>query len=239
MTLECIYPLYKALYGLLPSGYQGVTPHPLTLEQNELLHRLEVSNLYPHQTKSYSRTNSQCSPQASARWLAAQRASISPAPGISNVRPPATMKEQSATPSSQVTPTTESSDTLRSKKLVLQGLSLLFHCEYMALVEYAECIVPMIFVIFKSILEQLPNIVYYPGGAGNWSKNVAMGILAFAAMVLGLLFILDVFIQRKFAFSPLYMLAFALETEVYPTQAILFANTLNVLQYELFHLGAC
>lgn len=32
----------------------------------------------------------------------------------------------------------------RSKDLVLQGLQLLFHCEYLALVEYIECVVPLI-----------------------------------------------------------------------------------------------
>lgn len=46
----------------------------------------------------------------------------------------------------------------RSKLLVQQGLQLLFHCEYLVLVEYVECIVPLVFVVYKSILEQLPNI---------------------------------------------------------------------------------
>ncbi|GMF27818.1 unnamed protein product [Phytophthora lilii] len=58
-------------------------------------------------------------------------------------------------------------DPQRSKEIVIQGLQLLFHCEYLALVEYVECIVPLMFVVYKSILEQLPHVVYYPGGSGK------------------------------------------------------------------------
>lgn len=119
----------------------------------------------------------------------------------SKVQLPAKIKVDQA--QSAATSAAESRDTIRSKKLVVQGLALLFHCEYMALVEYVECIVPTIFVVFMSILEQLPNIVYYPGGAGNWSGNIALGILAFAVLELGSLFCLHVFLKRKFAFSPL------------------------------------
>ncbi|CEG42889.1 uncharacterized protein PHALS_13126 [Plasmopara halstedii] len=58
----------------------------------------------------------------------------------------------------------------RSEYLVLQGLQFLFHCEYLALVEYIECVVPIVYVIYKSVLELLPNVVYFPGGAGKWAQ---------------------------------------------------------------------
>ncbi|KAE9184319.1 hypothetical protein PF004_g23697 [Phytophthora fragariae] len=45
-------------------------------------------------------------------------------------------------------------------------IPLLFHCEYLVLVEYVECIVPIIFLVYKSVLEQLPNVVYYPAHLG-------------------------------------------------------------------------
>ncbi|KAG6966235.1 hypothetical protein JG687_00004969 [Phytophthora cactorum] len=93
--------------------------------------------------------------------------------------------------------------------------------EYLILVEYVECMVPLILLVFKSILEQLPNIVYYPGGAGQWDLTAVA------------------FLQRKFAFSPLYQLAFVLESEMYPVQAIFFIQSLILLQFELEHFGKC
>ncbi|EGZ28875.1 hypothetical protein PHYSODRAFT_322499 [Phytophthora sojae] len=126
----------------------------------------------------------------------------------------------------------------RSKKIVLQGVKLLFHSEYVALVQYVESITPIVFFIYKSVLELLPNVVYYPGGAGTWGMVSIANILLFAVLEVGLLISFNTFLRHKFAFSPLYQLAFVLETEFYPVQAILFALILNVLQYELAHLGA-
>ncbi|GMF24097.1 unnamed protein product [Phytophthora fragariaefolia] len=86
----------------------------------------------------------------------------------------------------------------RSKELVLQGLQLLFHCEYLALVEYVECVVPLVFVTYKSILEQLSNVVFYPGGAGNWGTSAVTNLLVFAALEIGTFVLFVQFLQRKF-----------------------------------------
>ncbi|ETN20926.1 hypothetical protein PPTG_01285 [Phytophthora nicotianae INRA-310] len=125
----------------------------------------------------------------------------------------------------------------QTKQVVLQGLQLLFHCEYLALVEYIECVVPIAFVTYKSVLEQLPNIVYYPGGAGNWGIYAVVNILVFAALEVMSFLMLNQFLQRKFAFSPLYQVAFVLETQVYIVQAKLFLSLVILLSYELAHLG--
>ncbi|KAF1791088.1 hypothetical protein GQ600_7098 [Phytophthora cactorum] len=119
----------------------------------------------------------------------------------------------------------------QSKQLVLQGLQLLFHCEYLALVEYIECVVPIVFVTYKSVLEQLPNIVYYPGGAGNWGSYAIVNTLVFAALEIGSFLILNQFLQRKFAFSPLYQVAFVLETHVYcPIKAVPFVGDSTIVR---------
>ncbi|KAE9336701.1 hypothetical protein PF008_g12893 [Phytophthora fragariae] len=88
----------------------------------------------------------------------------------------------------------------RSKTLVLQGLQLLFHCEYLALV---ECVVPLVFATYKSILEQLPNVVYYPGGAGSWGISALANLLVFSALEIMTFVLFVKFLQRKFSFSPL------------------------------------
>ncbi|KAG3242688.1 hypothetical protein PI124_g12476 [Phytophthora idaei] len=125
----------------------------------------------------------------------------------------------------------------KSRQLVVQGLQLIFHCEYLALVEYIECVVPLLFATYKLVLHQLPNIAYYPASS-NWGVAAIANILVYAALeVVSLLFLHHV-LQRKFNFSPLYQLAFALETQMYQVQAHLFLEIVILLQYELAHLGA-
>ncbi|KAJ8555019.1 hypothetical protein ON010_g9463 [Phytophthora cinnamomi] len=126
----------------------------------------------------------------------------------------------------------------RSIKVVVQGVRLLFHSEFVTLVQYVEVIVPIVFLIFKSTLEHLPNVVYYPGGAGNWNMECVSNISLFAVMGIGLLLSFNTLLHRRFGFSPLYQLAFVLETEMWVVQAMLFNLMLLVLQYDLEHFGA-
>ncbi|KAG7390140.1 hypothetical protein PHYPSEUDO_008594 [Phytophthora pseudosyringae] len=119
----------------------------------------------------------------------------------------------------------------KSSHVVQRGLQVLFHWEYVTLVEYVECIVPLVFVTYKSVLEQLPNVLYYPGGTGSWTSASAVNILVFGALEVGSFLILKFYLQRKFSFSPFY------ETQVYSVQTKLFIETVLLLQYELAHLG--
>ncbi|CEG40583.1 uncharacterized protein PHALS_10772 [Plasmopara halstedii] len=124
----------------------------------------------------------------------------------------------------------------RSEYFVLQGLQFLFHCEYLALVEYIECVVPTIFVIYKSVLELLPNVVYYPGGAGKWGTFAMSNILIFALLEVGSFLFLNQFIQRKFKVSPMYQVAFVLEKTAWQIQSMLLLS-IFLLAYELAHHG--
>lgn len=105
-----------------------------------------------------------------------------------------------------------------------QGLQLLFHCEYLALVEYVECVIPLVFALNKLILEELPNVVYYPGGAGKWAMSALASVFVYATLEICTLFILNHFLQKKFAFSPLYQLAFALESSMHFVQGRCFSK---------------
>lgn len=114
---------------------------------------------------------------------------------------------------------------------------MLFYCECLLLAEYVECVVPLLLVTYKEILRQLPNAIYYPDGVGIWGTSAIANTLAFAALEAGSLLLLLYFLQRKFVFSPLYQLAFVLETQMYVIQASLFLQIVVQLQYELAHLG--
>ncbi|KAL7684564.1 hypothetical protein Plhal304r1_c035g0109271 [Plasmopara halstedii] len=125
----------------------------------------------------------------------------------------------------------------RSEHLVLQGLQLLFHCEYLALVEYIECVVPIVYLTFKSILEKLPNVVYYPGGAGNWGSYAISNILLLTMLEIGSFLFLNHFIQHKFRISTMYLVAFVLETQMCQVQSMLVLSLILLLSYELAHHG--
>ncbi|KAF1791090.1 hypothetical protein GQ600_7100 [Phytophthora cactorum] len=87
------------------------------------------------------------------------------------------------------------------------------------------------------VLTHLPNVIYYPGNS-NWGMAALANIFIFALLEIGSLLLLNYFLQRKFAFSPLYQLAFAIETSMDFVQSTLFIEIVGLLQYELAHLGA-
>ncbi|KAE9045584.1 hypothetical protein PR001_g4904 [Phytophthora rubi] len=103
----------------------------------------------------------------------------------------------------------------------------------------SEMVLTKVKPVYKSVLEHLPNVVYYPGGAGSWDTTSVVNVSLFAVLEVGLFLSFNAFVQRRFALSPLHQLAFVLETEFYPVQAILFVLILNVLQFELKHFGTC
>jgi hypothetical protein len=125
----------------------------------------------------------------------------------------------------------------RSRAIVVQGLQLLFHCEYLILVEYVECIIPLVFVIYRSVRTCLPNIVYYPSGEANFGWIAVANVLVFAAMEVFSLLLFEAFTRRTFSYSPLYQLAFALETQMHLFQGSLWLIILGQLQFELLHSG--
>ncbi|KAE9345773.1 hypothetical protein PR003_g7776 [Phytophthora rubi] len=126
----------------------------------------------------------------------------------------------------------------RAKQIALQGLQLLFHCEYLALVEYVECVVPLVFVTYELVLRKLPNVIYYPDDAGNWEAASVANLVVFALLEVGSFIMLNFFLQSKFSFSPVHQLAFVLENQMCAVQVHLFVSLTILLQYELSHLGA-
>ncbi|KAG6942933.1 hypothetical protein JG687_00018777 [Phytophthora cactorum] len=116
-------------------------PHPITQDQAKTLKDLENSGVYVvnGSTRSTKLVVSQ-------QKIRVSSASIAPKPRD--------FVSKTLADSYKV----ERERVQKSKQLVVQGLQLLFHCEYLALVEYVECIVPLVYVIYKSVVEQLPNI---------------------------------------------------------------------------------
>ncbi|KAL8003954.1 hypothetical protein Plhal703r1_c11g0057751 [Plasmopara halstedii] len=93
-----------------------------------------------------------------------------------------------------------------------------------------------VYVMYKSVLELLPNIVYYPGGAGHWGSFAISNIMLFAMLEIGSFLFLNQFIQRKFKISPMYQVAYVLESQVWKVQSMLFLAVF-LLPFELAHHG--
>ncbi|KAL3658218.1 hypothetical protein V7S43_016848 [Phytophthora oleae] len=200
-------------------------PHLIPEELYKRLQTLAASGIFSGCPSDVIRVSS--GPAKRVMSWKFQQISVVPVPLGSNVRITSKLRKGSSARPNEP-----------SKYLVIHGLQLLFHCEYLVLVEYIECVVPLVFVAYKSILEQSPNVIYFPGGAGQWGMATVINLLLFAALEIGSLVLLHVFLRWKFRFSPLYQLAFVLETQFYAVQAHLFPVTIFLLQYQLAHMGA-
>jgi len=127
-------------------------------------------------------------------------------------------------------------------EMVHETLKLLFHCEYLVLVEYIECVIPLLYAVYLSILSHLPNAKYYPHTADMTDARLANTVVNLVVYVwlevvsfLGLHLVL----KRKFDFSPAYVLGFVLETQASQLQGRLFVWIIYILQFTLVHFGTC
>ncbi|KAK1945942.1 hypothetical protein P3T76_002990 [Phytophthora citrophthora] len=197
-------------------------PHPVSPEQTKDLKTLEILGMYAARGFLFKRRKNR------QRQRSFRIGSVK----INSIMPAVFSKKPSKASSKSFIKKGEA-----AKELVEQGLELLFHCEYLALVEYVECVIPLVFAVNKMALTQLPNAVYYPGGATKWGESALVNIFVFATLEIATLVLLDLLLHRKFAFSPLYQLAFSLETSMHFVQSALFLEIVGLLQYELAHLG--
>ncbi|KAF4033012.1 hypothetical protein GN244_ATG15051 [Phytophthora infestans] len=203
-------------------------PHPLSNDRLEILKTLATLDVFGSRlchsvsSKAHMSLLSQSLGELETRRVS-----------CAAIGPTAVGTEQQK-PSSVLLPHQNGEELERSKQFITQGLQLLFHCEYLVIVKYVECIVPMVFVAYQLVLYQLPNIVYAPEG---WQSGAIGNILLLTTLKICSLVALKVLLERKFALSPLYQLAFVLETQVELVQTGTFIATTVLLPFELTHFG--
>lgn len=135
---------------------------------------------------------------------------------------------------------TEKMSMAQKQKLVHQALKLLFATEYHVLVEYVECIVPMIYGVYVAVLVHLPNAAYFPETRNMTPDQVqvmANSILLYAGLEIVSFIGLHYAIKRRFGFSPVYLLAFVLENQAVEFQARIVVWLIFVLMLTLEHFG--
>lgn len=125
-------------------------------------------------------------------------------------------------------------------QLMHETVKLLFHCEYIVLVEYVECVIPILYAIHMGTLFYLPSAVYYPyfkdlSSSSLWSTMLNLFVYALLEILsfFGVHFVL----KWKFGFSPAYLLAFVLEEQSVEIQGRLFVWVIYVLGFTLEHFG--
>ncbi|EGZ18301.1 hypothetical protein PHYSODRAFT_502725 [Phytophthora sojae] len=127
-----------------------------------------------------------------------------------------------------------------TEEVVWEALQTLFHSEYLLMSMYIRCMLPMLYSGYLSLLFLLPVKAYYPQTVeltperlgeivGHITVFGAVEFVGFAGLILVL--------RRKFGISPLFQLAFVLETQARTVQGHLFVWTIFILHLPLFHYG--
>jgi hypothetical protein len=127
-----------------------------------------------------------------------------------------------------------------SEELIHDELQRLFHSEYVLLAEYIEFMIPMLYALYLAVLFHLPVAAYYPHTAsmsGHKLKQAVTSILIYAAIEFVAFGALVALLKRRFGLSPLYQLAFVLETHAPALQGHLFVWTITILHLTLAHYG--
>ncbi|TMW63148.1 hypothetical protein Poli38472_002089 [Pythium oligandrum] len=117
---------------------------------------------------------------------------------------------------------------------------LLYLTEFVILVEYVEIIIPFIYGAYLVVCMQLPNHVYYPQLRDlepSRLSAVVSNVLVYTLLELVSLVILSVVLRPKLSFSPIYQLAFVLETQWLQVQLKITFWVLYVVTQTLEHAG--
>ncbi|POM81655.1 Hypothetical protein PHPALM_343 [Phytophthora palmivora] len=125
-------------------------------------------------------------------------------------------------------------------QVVQEALKTLFHSEYVMLSEYIEFVVPMLYAPYLAAIFHLPVAAYYPHTASMTTTELhsaISNIFLYAIIEFMIFAVLLVILKRKFGFSPLYQLAFVLETHAPALQGHLFVWTITILHLTLAHYG--
>lgn len=130
--------------------------------------------------------------------------------------------------------------TARKQELVHQALKLLFQCEYHALVEYIECVIPVVYTVYVAVLCQLPSSRYHPETMHLTTARIHImvsNVLVYACWEMLSLVALHFAVRWRFRFSLLQLLAFSLQSRFMEFEGRLVAIFCYVFSCTLVHYG--
>jgi hypothetical protein len=129
----------------------------------------------------------------------------------------------------------------KNTRTVNGALQLLFNNEYLGLIAYTQCVIPIMYMAYMAVLQALPNRVYYPE-ARNVGDASRLGDRMLVVGVLGLcqfvsLLALHKLVAARFSVSTLYQIAFVLETQVALVQGKVASSFIFAVGFPLEHYG--
>ncbi|TYZ62195.1 hypothetical protein PybrP1_004947 [[Pythium] brassicae (nom. inval.)] len=126
-------------------------------------------------------------------------------------------------------------------ELALTEATRLLHLsESVAVAEYIETVVPLLYAVCVSIVFHLPNAKYYrdmEGMTDEKLRGAVHNILIYALMEFLSMVVVHAVLQRRFGVSVFYQLAFALESEWALIQSGFLTWILVIFQFLLVHNG--
>nr|KAE8926335.1 hypothetical protein PF009_g23475 [Phytophthora fragariae] len=131
-------------------------------------------------------------------------------------------------------------DSKSTGEAATEGLQALFHCEYVILTEYIECTLPLLYAIYLAGLFHLPAAAYYPHThdvSPEKMKSTLIQLAAYGSLEFGSFIGIYLVLKRRFGYSPIYQLAFVLETEAMTLQSLLVVWVVFALPLTLAHYG--
>lgn len=126
----------------------------------------------------------------------------------------------------------------KRSRLLVECLELLFLCEFIVVLRYVECFVPIVYLAHRAVVKHLSNHVFYPhvsNASVEQHSDVAIGV-ACAVQAIVLIAIHHMF-RRALGFSPLTQLGYVLERHCSLVQSKLVLWILLLLQFSLAHFG--
>ncbi|KAJ0395198.1 hypothetical protein ATCC90586_000465 [Pythium insidiosum] len=132
-------------------------------------------------------------------------------------------------------------NTEEKRTLVQTVLKVLYISEFLALIEYTEVVMPMIFNTYLVALFHMPNRAYYPflDGVDLPALRSTVGtITLYSLLELGSFLAMAAMLWWKLRLSLVHQLAFVLETRQVSIQAKLMLWVLYTIQNSIIQLGA-
>ncbi|KAL3664856.1 hypothetical protein V7S43_010034 [Phytophthora oleae] len=117
---------------------------------------------------------------------------------------------------------------------------VLYITEYLALVEYTEAVLPMVYALYSVIAFHLPNCTYNQS-LGELSKHELLAnvrvVLAYSMLELTSLILAMLVLRRVLGIAPVHQLGFVLESQATMIQSKLMLWFVYIMQVPLEHVG--
>lgn len=128
----------------------------------------------------------------------------------------------------------------KQQEFVHRALKIFFQCEYHALVEYIECVIPMVYTVYIAILCQLPSAEFQPETRNLATERIytmITNVLIYVCWEMLSFIVLHFAVRWRFGFSLVHLLAFVLKSRSAEFQGRLLAIFCYIFSVTVVHYG--